>query len=443
MRPALAHPARVIPLVFLVVLALGTMALMLPGARADGGAASFVVALFTAMSALCVTGLTVVDTATYWSGYGQVVLLLLFQVGGLGIMVGATLLGLLISRRLGLASRLLVQAETRSLGLADIVPVVRLVVAVTLVVELLLALVLSAHLHLHWHEPWREALWNGVFHAVSAFNNAGFSTYSDSLSRFALDPVVLVPIMLAVVIGGIGFPVLYELRRELRRPSRWSVHTKITLTGSLLLLLLGTFAFALFEWRNPATLGELDAGARWLGAGFHSVMTRSGGFNTVDVASMQGESLLVQYLLMFVGGGSAGTASGIKVGTFFLLGFVVLAEIRGEPDSTVFRRRICPQVQRQAMAVVLLGVGMVGLGALAVQSLTEAPLEFVLFEVVSAFANCGLSTGLSAELPPIGQAVLTGLMFVGRVGTVTLAAALALRGHRRVYRYPEERPIVG
>ncbi len=443
MPSVLAHPARLIPLAFLIVIALGTVALMLPGARVETGGAPLVVALFTATSALCVTGLTVVDTAVYWTGYGQAVILLLFQLGGLGIMAGATLLGLLVSRRLGLSSRMLIQAETRSLGMADVVPVVKLILIVTITVELALAAVLVTRLHWGWGEPLPSALWHGVFHAVSAFNNAGFSTWSDSLTRFALDPAVLAPIMLAVVIGGLGFPVLYELRREPRRPARWSVHTKITLIGSFVLLVLGTAVFAVFEWNNPDTLGGLDAGGKLLGAGFHSVMTRSGGFNTIEVTAMQGESLLVQYLLMFIGGGSAGTASGIKVTTFFLLGFVVLAEIRGEPDSTVFRRRICPKVQRQALSIVLLGTGMVGLGSLFVLSLSRAPLEFVLFEVISAFANVGLSTGLSAELPAAGQYVLAALMYIGRVGTITVAAALALRSRHRSYRYPEERPIVG
>lgn len=443
MQAGLRHPARIIPLAFLVAIAIGTALLMLPAARAGQGGASFVEALFTATSAVCVTGLTVVDTATYWSGFGQGVILLLFQLGGLGIMAGATLIGLLVSRRLGLSTHLLAKVETRSLGVGEVMPILRLVLAVTIVVELAVAAILYARLHVGLGLPAGEAAWHAVFQAVSAFNNAGFSTWPDSLTRFALDPAVLVPIAAAVIVGGLGFPVLHELRRQPLRPARWSVHAKLTLVGTATLLVLGTLLIAVHEWRNPATLGGLDGAGKLLGAFFHSTMTRSGGFNTMEVSAMAEESVLVQYLLMFIGGGSAGTAGGIRVTTFFLLGAVVWAEIRGEPDSVVFRRRICPQVQRQALAVVLMAVAMIGTGTLAILWLSDAPLQWALFEVVSAFATVGLSSGLSAELSGAGQCVLVALMYVGRVGTITVVAALALRHRQRSYRYPEERPLVG
>lgn len=443
MQAGLRHPARVIPLAFLVAIAVGTALLMLPAARAGPGGASFVEALFTATSAVCVTGLTVVDTASYWSGFGQGVILALVQLGGLGIMAGATLIGLLVSRRLGLSTHLLAQVETRSLGVGEVMPILRLVLLVTFSVEAVVAALLFARMHWSLDMAAGEAAWHAVFQAVSAFNNAGFSTWPDSLTRFALDPAVLVPVAAAVIVGGLGFPVLHELRRQPLRPARWSVHAKLTLVGTATLLVLGTLLIAVYEWRNPATLGGLDGGGKLLGAFFHSAMTRSGGFNTVEVSAMAEESVLVQYLLMFIGGGSAGTAGGIRVTTFFLLGAVVWAEIRGEPDSVVFRRRICPQVQRQALAVVLMSVAMIGTGTLAILWLSDAPLQWALFEVVSAFATVGLSSGLSAELSDAGRCVLAVLMYVGRVGTITVVAALALQHRQRSYRYPEERPLVG
>lgn len=442
-RSGLRHPARLVPIAFLVAILIGTALLMLPVARTGPGGAPLLTALFTATSAVCVTGLIVVDTPTYWAPFGQMVILLLFQAGGFGIMTGATLLGLLVSRRLKLSRRLLAQAETKSLALGDIAAVLRLILVATLAVELLTMLALTLRLHYGYDAPWDEALWNGLFQAVSAFNNAGFSTYSDSLTRFALDPLVLGPLMAAVVIGALGFPVLHELRNEMFQPQRWSIHTKITLYGSAVLLLAGLVTVSAYEWSNPRTLGPLDGPAKLLNAAMYSVMTRSGGFNSFDVGQMQAESLVVSYALMLIGGGSAGTAGGIKVATFFLLGLVVWAEIRGQADATAFRRRISTSVQRQALSVVLLALGAVGLGLLILLSVARLELEDALFEVISAFATVGLSTGITPQLPPTGQLVIIVLMFVGRVGTITLATALALNERTDPFRYPEERPIVG
>jgi trk system potassium uptake protein len=439
----LQHPARLVPLAFLLAIAVGTGLLMLPIARAGEGGAPFLTALFTATSAVCVTGLIIEDTPVYWSGFGQGVILALIQVGGFGIMSGATLLGLLVARRLRLSTRLVAQAETRSLALGDVAAVLRLILAVTIGFELATAAILSLHLHYTYGEPWELAAWNGLFHSVSAFNNAGFSTYSDNLMGFALDPLVLGPIMVAVVLGGIGFPVLHDMRRTPRGPGRWSVHTKITLLGTGLLLLGGLVAVLAYEWGNPATLGPLDPGGKVLGAAFHSAMTRTAGFNALDIGKLRPETLAISYGLMMIGGGSAGTAGGIKVTTFLVLGLVVWAEIRGEPDVCAFGRRISREVQRQALTVVLLAVGLVGTATLVLLSASEFALQDVLFEVVSAFATVGLSTGITATLPPAGQVVLIILMFVGRVGTITVATGLALRSRQRPYRYPEERPIVG
>jgi trk system potassium uptake protein len=439
----LQHPARLVPMTFLLAILLGTSLLMLPAARAGEGAAPFFTALFTATSAVCVTGLTIVDTRAYWSGFGRGVILALFQVGGLGIMTGATLLGLLVARRLRLSARLVAQAETRSLGLGDVVGVLRLVLLVTIGAELVTAGILALRLRHAYGEPWADAAWNGVFLAVAGFTNSGFSTYSDSLMGFAADPFVLGPVMAAVILGGIGFPVLHDIRRNPRQAARWSLHTKITLFGTALLLFGGTAVVLAYEWGNPATIGPLDPAGKLLGAAFHSAMTRSGGFNALDVGALRPETLAVSYVLMLIGGGSASTAGGIKVTTFLVLGFVVWAEIRGEPDVTAFGRRISREVQRQALTVALLAVGFVGMGTLVLLSVTDLSLDDALFETVSAFATVGLSTGVTADLPPAGQAVLVVLMFLGRVGTITVATGLALQSRQRPYRYPEERPIVG
>ncbi|WP_251134086.1 TrkH family potassium uptake protein [Rhodomicrobium sp. Az07] len=437
------HSARLVPIAFMLTILVGTALLMLPVSKAGDGAAPLLTALFTATSAVCVTGLIVVDTPTYWSGFGQVVILALLQIGGFGIMSGATLLGFLVMRRLRLTYRLVAQAETRSLALGDIVSVLRRILLATVVVELATAAFLCVWLHHAYGQPWGLAAWHGLFQAVSAFNNAGFSTYSDSLIGFATDPMVLGPIMVAMIIGGIGFPVLNDIRRDPRRPGRWSLHTKITLLGTAMLLPTGFIAVLVYEWSNPATLGPLAPAAKLLGAAFHSAMTRSGGFNAVDIGQLRPETHVVSYGLMLIGGGSAGTAGGIKVATFLVLVLVIWAEIRGEPDVTAFGRRISRDVQRQALTIVLLAVGFVGTSTLILLSVSDFPLQDVVFEAISAFATVGLSTGITPHLPPAGQLVIIFLMFVGRVGTITVATSLALNTKQLPYRYPEERPIVG
>lgn len=436
------HPARLVPLAFLCAIAIGTALLMLPIARAGPDPAPFLTALFTSTSAVCVTGLIVQDTSTYWSGFGQFVIMVLFQVGGFGIMSGATLLGLLVSRRLRLSTRVVAQAETRSLGLGDVTSVLKLIVTVTVTIELILAVVLALRLHLGYDEPWRESLWSGLFHSVSAFNNAGFSIYSDSLVGFVADPLMLLPVMLAVVLGGIGFPVLQEIRRERVSWRQWSVHTKLTLFGTAFLLVVGTLGILVSEWN--ASLANLSPDHKLLAATFHSVVARTAGFNVIDIGAMSTETLMLHYVLMFIGGGSAGTAGGIKVTTFFLLGVVVWAEIRGSRDATMFHRRVATEkVQREALTVVLLGVMAIGLSTMALLAMTDFPLDALLFESVSAFATVGLSTGITSAMPPGGQLILVMLMFMGRVGTITVATALALRARPAAYRYPQECPIVG
>jgi trk system potassium uptake protein TrkH len=367
----------------------------------------------------------------------------MIQLGGLGIMSGATLLGLLVARRPRLSTRLVAQAETRNLALGDVTGVLKLVMLVTVSAELATAAVLMLRLRQAYEEPWSTAVWNGLFLAISAFCNAGFSVYPDGATAFAPDWLILGPIMAAVILGSIGFPVLHDMRQNPLQPARWSVHTKITLVGSIALLLGGLLAVLAYEWSNPATLGTLNPAGKLLGSAFHSVMTRSGGLNSLDIGNMRPETLVVSCALMLIGGGSASTAGCIKVTTFVVLGLVVWAEIRGEPDVTAFRRRISREVQRQALTVVLLAVGILGIATLLLLSVSDFPQQEVLFEVISAFATVGLSTGLTPRLPPAGQSILVVLMFLGRVGTITVATGLALQTRQSPYRYPEERPIVG
>jgi trk system potassium uptake protein TrkH len=443
MMKLLRNPIRLVPSLFLLAIAIGTLLLSLPIATADGSRAPFLTALFTATSAVAVTGLVVVDTGTYWSPFGQVAILLMFQIGGLGIMTAATLFGIIAGRGFGLHERLATQVERGRLERGDALSVLKLVVGVTLAVEAVTALALTVRMAAVYDMSPGMALWNGVFHAISAFNNAGFSTHADSVMGYQSDPLILIPIMAAITLGAIGFPVMQDLRDKRLDWRRWSLHSKVTVFGSAGLLVLGFVTILAMEWNNAATLGPMGLGGKVLNAAFHSVMPRTAGFNSLDVGAFRESTLMVNYLLMFIGGGSAGTAGGIKVTTFVVLFAIVLSEVLGRRDVGLFGRRFGHEVERQALTVTVIAAALVFAATTYIVSITALPLNEVLFECISAFATVGMSTGITADLPPSAQVVIVLLMFIGRVGTITFATALAIGSSPQLYRYPKENLIVG
>nr|WP_297426819.1 potassium transporter TrkG [uncultured Actinotalea sp.] len=436
------HPARLALSVFAAVIAVFTGLLLLPQATVEEGSAPFVDALFTATSAVCVTGLVTVDTATYWSGFGQAVILVAIKVGGLGIMTLASLLGMAVSRRIGLTQRLLTASETKTAQLGEVGSLVRVVIITSLTLEAAIALVLVPRF-LTLGESFGDALWHGVFYAVSAFNNAGFVSTPEGLMPYVGDWWMGLPIILGVFIGSLGFPVILNIARRRTDVGRWSLHTKLTLTVSGLLVAAGAIAIGAFEWRNPETFGPLDGPTKVLASLFASVMPRSGGFSTVETGEMYEATWLLTDALMFVGGGSASTAGGIRVTTLAVLMLAILAEARGDHDLEAFGRRIPRDTLRLSIAVAFIGATTVLVASLILLEITGLRLDVVLFEAISAFATVGLTTGITPTLPDSGKYVITALMFIGRTGTMTVAAALALRDRRRVIRYPEERPIIG
>jgi potassium uptake TrkH family protein len=428
---------------FAAAVAIGTALLYLGAATAEPGRAPFETALFTAVSAITVTGLASVDTATYWSPFGQAVILGLVQLGGLGIVTSASLLFAVLSRRIGLRGRLAAQAETHTTDLGSLRRLTAFVVVFTLAVEAIVVIALTLGLWLGAGRSFGQALWQGTFHGVAAFNQAGFSLYSDSLVGFATDGFILLPIAFGIIVSGVGFPVWLELSRRPRSPDRWSLHTKLTLVTTGALLAAGFIALTALEWGNDATLGEESAGGKLLGGFFASVTARSGGFNSVDYAGMGTDSLLVTDMLMFVGGGSASPAGGIKVTTFALLFLIVWAEVRGEREVVAFDRAIPLVTLRQAFVIAVVAINLVVLATLVMVATNDIGLSNALFECVSAFSTTGLSTGVTGGLDAVGQAILMILMFAGRVGPVTLGVALALRERERLFTHPEERPLVG
>ncbi|ACZ29468.1 H(+)-transporting two-sector ATPase [Xylanimonas cellulosilytica DSM 15894] len=445
-RVARRSPARLALAVFLGVCVLVTLLLSAPWATASGHRAPFVDALFTAVSAVCVTGLTVVDTATYWSTWGLVSILVAIKVGGFGVMTLASILGLAVSRRIGLTQRLLTASETRTDRLGEVGSLVRVVIVTTTTLELVVAAMLLPRF-LALHESVGTAVWHSVFYGVSAFNNAGFVPTSEGLTPHVGDWLLDLPIILGVFVGALGFPVVLNImntrRKGYRGWNRWSLHTKLTIVTSLALVALGWLLMAVLEWNNPATFGPLPTNEKVLASLFAGVMPRSAGFSAVDVGAMHEGTWVVTDALMFVGGGSASTGGGIKVTTLAVMLLAIRAEARGDRDIEAFGRRIPSDTLRVAIAVVFLGATAVLVTTIALMEITGLPLDRVLFEVISAFATCGLSTGITADLPDAGKYLLSALMFVGRTGTMTFAAALALRDRRRIVRFPEERPIIG
>lgn len=453
-------PARFTIMVFSALILIFTGLLMLPIASADGVSTPLVNAFFTAMSAICVTGLTVVDMASHWSAFGNIVIVLGIQIGGIGVLTVASLLGLAVSRRLGLKQRLLAASDTnpmrahhgpvsesQTVGLGEIGGLLSAVLFSVLAIEGMLTLLIFPRL-LIMGEDVLTALWHSFFFAASAFTNTGFVPTADGMTPFETDPYMLTVLGVGVFLGSIGFPVIFALYRFAKvrgwkRPSRFPLHAKLTLLTTTILIILGALAIGALEWGNGDTLGEQTVGQRFLSSMFMSTMTRSGGLATLDVEQMNGSTLLVMDMLMFVGGGSASTAGGIKVTTLAVLFLAAFAEARGYQDIQAFERRIPTEVLRVAVSVVLWAATIIATSSIILLHMTKAPLDHVLFDVISAFGTCGLSTGLTENLPDAGKYVIAATMWAGRVGTVTLAAAVAASSRSQFFRRPEERPIVG
>ncbi len=440
-------------MLFAAAIVVGTVALWLPVADEGSARTTLIQALFTATSAVCVTGLTVVDTGAHWSPAGEATILVLIQMGGLGIMTLASLIVLALNRRLDERTRHLAQAERSASSSGEILPLLIAVVRFSFVFELVGAILLFIGFRFIHERPWSVDAWSGVFHSVSAFNNAGFGLFSDSLTRYVGNWWINGVISILVVCGGIGFPVLLELGRRLRQTSRrrasstshtrFTLHTRITLITSAGLLALGSVVLLAAEWSDRGTIGDMPVPQKVLAAAFQSVQTRTAGFNSIDIGAMDSVSWLLMSMLMFVGGGSAGTAGGIKVTTFAVIALMIWSELRGDTDVHAHRRRLPERTQRRAVAIAAISMGAVVAGSMAIKSLSATDLDRSLFEATSAFGTVGLTTGITATLPQPAQAVLIGLMYLGRLGPLTLGTALVLRDRHLRYRYPEEQPILG
>lgn len=439
---AVHNPAQLVLAAFVTLILVGTALLSLPFAFDSGiDRPGLLDSLFWSTSATTVTGLKTVDVASF-SLFGELVLLALIQLGGFGIMTVGSVLALVASRRVGLRQRMLAQAEIGAVDLGELRYLISAIAKITVLVESSIAVVLFIHLAATGDTSIGRAAYSAVFHGVSAFNNAGISLYSDSLTQFVSDPLVVFPITAALVIGGLGFPILVEFRRRVR-PKKWSLHTRITLTATAFLLVVGPLAVLMIEWTNPGTLGPMGVWDKLQAAWFQGVTPRTAGFNTIDIGAQREPTINIMTALMFIGAGPASTSGGIKVTTFAVLGFAMWSEVRGDRDLNVFNRRLPTDLVRQAMTIAFLSVGAVFATAVALTAMSSFHLTDTLFEAASAFGTVGLSTGITGSLPHAGQFLLILMMIAGRVGPITFVTALALRQRRRAYRFPEERPIIG
>ena len=440
-------PAQVITLVFALIVLLGAVLLSLPCASRTGESCGFLTALFTSCSATCVTGLSLVDTYTQWSGFGQVVLLLLIQVGGLGFMTIFSLFLLMLNAKLGLKKRMILQ---QTFGLADIQGVVQLlrrVVLVTAVTELGCAIILCIRFAFEF--PFKNALWMGVFHSVSAFCNAGFDILGRispgcSLTPYARDPLVLGVVMFEIVLGGLGFFVWQDLWINRKAPRGLSVYTRLVLCTTLLLLVGGAVVFGVCEWNNPGTLGSMGPGGKLLGAAFQSVTTRTAGFAAFSQGNMTEAGKAASCIWMLIGGSSGSTAGGMKTVTVAVALLSTLNVARGKSSLTVFHRRISPAQIAMAQAIVTLMVCLSLAGAVVLAAGNGFSFLDALFETTSALGTVGLTAGVTPDLTAASQLMIIVFMFFGRVGIMTISLGFMMgdRAEERI-RYAETKLMIG
>lgn len=435
------YPARLTLGTFALIILLISALLSLPISTVGQRPTAFVDILFTATSAVGVTGLTTVDTVTHWSLFGQAVIALGIFIGGIGVMTLASILAFAVSRHLGLVQRMLAAAETKE-TLGGLIPLLRGVITTALFAQGLLSLIFIPRFYT-MGESALMSVWYGIFMAVSVFNNAGFVVVNGGLGNHLSDWWMLTPIALGTVIGAIGFPVVTDIYHHWRTPAKWSLHTKLTASTYLLVACVGTFSIGITEWTNPETLGSLDTSSKVVNLMLAGVNCHTSGISALDIGLMRTQTHFIQDILMMIGGGPASTAGGIKVTTFAVLVLAAVAEARGDRDIEAFGRRVPYSMVRLAISVTLIGMLMVSTSVILLLSFTDFSLDVVLFESISAFATVGLSTGITPTLPTSAKYVLIALMYAGRTGTMTLAAALALRERRRVIRMPEERVIIG
>ncbi|CCF12250.1 MULTISPECIES: TrkH family potassium uptake protein [Brevibacillus] len=436
-------PPKVLVLGFALIIAIGAILLTLPIATNDGHGLSLINAVFTSTSATCVTGLVVTDTGTTFTLFGQLVILALIQVGGLGFMTLATFFALLMGKKISLQQRLLLQESLNQISIEGVVRLAKMLLIFTGLIELTGGILLT--LRFAFDMPFAKALYYGMFHSISNFNNAGFDLMGEfsSLTKYVSDPIVNITVCLLIILGGIGFIVMAEVYGY-RDTKRLSLHTKVVLTTTAILIILGTLAIFILEFTNPKTLQPLSPVGKFFGALYQSVTARTAGSNTISIGDMHQSSLFFMIVLMFIGASPGSTGGGIKTTTFATLLGAVWAQIKGREDVIFYRQRILPHMIYKSLTVTMTALFIVIIVSM-ILTITEPGKDFlmILFESVSAFATVGLSMGLTPDLSDIGKIVISLTMFAGRVGPLTIAFALAQRNRKEYFRYPKGKIMIG
>ncbi|MDO7788468.1 TrkH family potassium uptake protein [Desulforamulus aquiferis] len=437
------NPPFLIIIGFAIIIFLGTLLLSLPIASSTGESLGFLDSLFTATSAVCVTGLVVFDTGSDYTLFGQIIIMILIQLGGLGFMTFGVTTAVLLGKKIGLRERLLIQESTHSMSNSGLVRLALNILFISLLFESIATLILT----INWYEEMGplKSFYYALFHAVSAFNNAGFALWPDSLTRYMGDPIVNVVISSLFIIGGIGFIVILDIYIK-RKWQKLSLNSKIVLITTGILCAAGFLFVLVMESLNPKTFGDLTFSERLWASYFQGVVTRTAGFNTIDIGQMMAASQLFIIFLMFVGASPGSTGGGIKTTTFAILILSLSNIIKGRSEVSVFKRTVATDMILRSLAVIIISLGVVMTSTLLL-TITEHSLQRdfleVLFEATSAFGTVGLSMGLTAELSVLGKLIIIVTMFIGRLGPLTLAYALARRNVKPNIRYAEEKILIG
>lgn len=438
-------PAQILTIGFSTLILIGTFLLMLPISTRDGQGIHFIDALFTATSSVCITGLAVVDTGMYFSRFGQIVIIILLQIGAFGIMTMATLISVMLRRKINLRDRLIMQEALNQLTLSGMVKLTLYIIQASLLIELIGGTILAARLYGDF--GW-EGIYLGYWHAASAFCNAGFQVFSGdgaTLEDYTEDGVINLTITTLIILGGVGFTVLADLweNRRKRKFKLLSLQSRVVLTTSAVLIGLGTMVIFILEYNNPNTLGQLSLSGKVMASYFQAVTARTAGYNTIEIGMMTNASLFFLIGLMFIGASPGSTGSGIKTTTFAVIMAAIWGMIRGYNSPRLFSRSINPGIVYKAFTLFFIAAMLVCFSTMLLCMTEKFSFLQILFEAVSAFSTTGLSTGITGELSYPGKLWLIITMFIGRIGPVTFALALAMQHKKDCIRYPDGKITIG
>lgn len=432
---------QILALGFLSLILIGGIILSLPISSATGEGTNFLDSIFTSTSAVCVTGLITLDTSTHWSLFGQTVIMILIEIGGLGFMTFTTLIAIIIGKKITLRERLVMQEALNTFGIQGLVNMVRYVIVFTLSVQFFGAILLSTQFVPKFGLG--KGLFYSVFHSISAFCNAGFDLFGTSLTGFYNNSVIILVISALIIIGGLGFTVWLEIY-HFKSGKKLSVHAKIVILTSIILVFGGALLMFVFEFSNPETLGSMNFKDKTLNAFFASVTTRTAGFNSISIDGMTIAGKFLTILLMFIGGSPGSTAGGLKTATFGIIILTVISVIKGREDTEAFGRRFSKELVYKAFSLMVMGVGLVIMVTM-ILSYTEVGVSFMdlLYETVSALGTVGLTTGVTPNLTAPGKLLIMLMMYFGRVGPLTVALAITRRRRKSGYKYPEGKILIG